>query len=226
MFYAGPTSGGAYITKATYSMAPPAIPCGYATDATQQEELALWIGAQESPTGKDVLQISFVQPLLNWAPNQQNTGCDTTADNWCITASTYHPEGQVSAGYKPVAPGTALDFEIAIDSASTNITQSVKSNGELISSQSDNPGLKLEVFYSGNECMLADCGTLDGYSWKDITVHLNQKDANFGNTLSLTGATSETGFTTSDGGKTWYAEEIKIGKDYFYTDNSEKECSA
>lgn len=73
MFYSGPTSGGAYITKATYSMAPPAIPCNYATGSNPQEELALWIGVQESPANKDVLQLSFVQPLLNWAPDQQMT---------------------------------------------------------------------------------------------------------------------------------------------------------
>ncbi|KAH7028612.1 hypothetical protein B0J12DRAFT_683201 [Macrophomina phaseolina] len=225
MFYSGPTSGGAYITKATYSMTPPAIPCGYATNANPQEELALWIGAQEDPTGKDVLKLSFVQPLLNWAPDQQMTGCDSTADNWCITASTYHPSGQVNAGYKPVAPNTALDFEIAVDEASTNITQKVWKGGELISSQSDNPGLKLAVFYSGNECYGADCGTLNGYSWSNITVTLNKADKNFGNTLSLTGATSD-GFTTSDGGVTWHAEEIRINEDYFYQDGSKKECSS
>ncbi|KAL1614862.1 hypothetical protein UCDDS831_g00206 [Diplodia seriata] len=225
MFYTGPTSGGAVITKATYTMAPPEIPCGYATGGSVNEELALWIGAQPNPTGKDVLQLSFVQPLINWAPDQQATGCDSTNENWCIAASAYHPSGQVSQTYQPVAPGTSLDFEIAVDEASTNITQKVWNGGKLISEQSDNPGMKLEVFYSGNECYGADCGTLQGYSWKNVTVHLDQADEAFGNTLSLTGASSD-GFSTSDGGKTWHADEIKINEDYFYQDGSKTECSS
>lgn len=73
MFYSGPTSNGAYITKATYSMVPPATPCGYHDGTKEQEELALWIGVQADPTGKDVMDMNLVQPLLNWAPDQSLT---------------------------------------------------------------------------------------------------------------------------------------------------------
>jgi hypothetical protein len=87
MFYTGPTSNGAYIVKATYSMAPPSTPCEYATSGGN-EELALWICIQDGPTGQDVFTENFVQPLLNWAPDQEVTGCSASSTEWCVTAST------------------------------------------------------------------------------------------------------------------------------------------
>lgn len=73
LFYSGPTSNGAYITNATYSLIPPSTPCGYTTGTTDHEELSVWIGVQADPTGKDVDDMNLVQPLLNWAPDQQTT---------------------------------------------------------------------------------------------------------------------------------------------------------
>jgi len=69
MFYLGPSTGGQYITKATYSMLPPAPPTDYLTTDENDRWLSLWIGVQEDSS--DVLNENFVQPLLNWAPNQE-----------------------------------------------------------------------------------------------------------------------------------------------------------
>ena len=71
MFYLGPTTGGQYITKATYSMVPPAPPTDYSTTDEDQTWLSLWIGVQADPTNEDVLDMNFVQPLLNWAPDNE-----------------------------------------------------------------------------------------------------------------------------------------------------------
>ncbi|GME64933.1 hypothetical protein GTA08_BOTSDO03764 [Neofusicoccum parvum] len=219
MFYSGPTSNGAYITKATYSMIPPSTPCGYHSGTTEQEELSLWIGVQADPTGKDVMDMNFVQPLLNWAPNQKVTGCETDSEHWCIAASTYTPSGQQGQSYKEIPTGSQLDFT----NSDSNVNQTVWIAGELISTQADSSGMKPSVFYSGNECSLYSCGTLNGYSWSNITLHLNEADEKYGNSFTLTNATS-TGATTSDGGKTWHIEEIKIAKDYLYVNGSQLEC--
>ncbi|KPM39005.1 hypothetical protein AK830_g7565 [Neonectria ditissima] len=221
MFYTGPTKSGVTITKATYSLTPPSVPCGYATSGGN-EELAFWIGIQDDPTGKDVAQENFVQPLLNWAPDQRLTGCKTDNTQWCIAASTYTPSGQLSQPYEPIAAGTRLDFELVVGSA---VTQTISSSGTVLSTQTNAAGMKPAVFYGSNECYLQTCGTLESYSWENITIHLSAADPDFGNTLSLTSATS-TGYKTTDGGKTWTNERITIEKDYLYTDNQEHECSS
>lgn len=66
-FYLGPTTGGQYITKATYSMVVPTPPTDYRKTDSADTWLSLWIGLQDNPNGRDVLQMDFVQPLLNWA---------------------------------------------------------------------------------------------------------------------------------------------------------------
>lgn len=70
-FYLGPTTGGQYITKATYSMVVPRTPSDYRQASSDQTWLSLWIGMQGNPTKANVLNMDFVQPLLNWAPNNQ-----------------------------------------------------------------------------------------------------------------------------------------------------------
>ena len=47
--------------------------------------------------------------------------------------------------------------------------------------------------------------------WFNITLVLNEADADFDKTMTLTGATS-TGMKTTDGGKTWTIEKIVIEK--------------
>ncbi|KAL1639219.1 hypothetical protein SLS58_008187 [Diplodia intermedia] len=201
MFYSGPTSN-AYITKATYSVVPPDAPCNYHT-GVPQEELSLWVGVQADPTNGDVMDMNLVQPLLNWAPNQT---------------------GQTGQTYQVVPTGSQLDFEISVNSETTKIDQKVWIAGELVSSQSDSAGMKPAVFYGANECVGYSCGTLKGYTWSNITVHLSAADENYGNTFSLSNATSS-GATTSDSGKTWHIDSIKFAKDYLYDDDSVQECS-
>lgn len=50
-------------------------------------------------------------PLLNWCADQKSCGCDAAADEWCVTASTYTPEGQTGNAYIPVPEDAKLDFE-------------------------------------------------------------------------------------------------------------------
>lgn len=71
-FYLGPTTGGQYITKATYSLVPPSPPTDYRRSNSENTWLSLWIGVQDNPnTSSNVLDMDFVQPLLNWGPDNQ-----------------------------------------------------------------------------------------------------------------------------------------------------------
>ena len=143
MFYSGPTSDDSiYITKATYSMKPPATPCNYKEGG--DEELTLWIGLQPNPANTDVLKLDFVQPLLDFSPNLKNMGCESVADDqWCVAASTYHPDDgtgnpyQKGQTYVPVPKGSTLDFEVKVDASTQEIVQTVSADGKVISTQSD-----------------------------------------------------------------------------------------
>ncbi|GKT96061.1 hypothetical protein Ct61P_13911 [Colletotrichum tofieldiae] len=68
MFYFGPTTGGQYITKATYNMEVPSPPTNWVKSDETQRWLSLWIGVQDNPSNGDVLNMNLVQPLLNWGP--------------------------------------------------------------------------------------------------------------------------------------------------------------
>ncbi|GAB1190933.1 hypothetical protein APSETT444_000101 [Aspergillus pseudonomiae] len=221
MFAVGPTTNNAQITKATYSLVPPGVPCG----TTQEKQndapwLSIWVGISASMSDQAA---DLFQPLLNWSPDQKSQACPATAEEWCVATSTYHLSGQVQQPYITVPDGSQLDFTITVDDK--KITQQVSVGGKQVSEQSDDKSINPTFLYSSNECYLGTCGTVAGYSWDKLTIHLSEADPNFGETLNLSNATSS-GFTTSDQGKTWYAESIKINEDYFYSDGSQKDCSA
>jgi hypothetical protein len=107
-FYLGPWTGGAYITKATYSLAAPSVITGYDTSDSSLW-VSIWVGVQQSDV--DVDNENLVQPLLNWCADQESCGCDASATEWCVAASTYTPEGQTGQAYVRVPSDAALDFE-------------------------------------------------------------------------------------------------------------------
>ncbi|KAK0661414.1 hypothetical protein DIS24_g2760 [Lasiodiplodia hormozganensis] len=222
MFALGPTSGDAYITKATWSVVPPSVPCGAKMENPNDPPfMSIWIGVTQTFTepGMDLFQ-----PLLNWSPDQESQVCAGSETEWCVAASTFTPNGQVQQAYEVVPDQAQLDFEIDVDDSHT-VSQKVFNNGKLVSQQSDRDanGKPPVILYSANECYLGTCGTLDGYTWDNVTIVLSTADKSFGDTLSLTGASGS--FTTDDG-KTWHTDSIKINKDYFYADGSKTECSA
>ncbi|KAE8354927.1 hypothetical protein BDV28DRAFT_155809 [Aspergillus coremiiformis] len=201
MFAIGPATNNAQITKATYSLIPPAVPCGaIQKKPTDAPWLSIWIGISASMSDQAA---DLFQPLLNWSPDQKSQACPATVKEWCVASSTYHL--------------------FTVDS--NKITQQISINGKQVSSQSDDQSINATYLYSSNECYLGTCGTLAGYSWDQLTIHLSKADPNFGHTLNLRKASSS-GLTTSDQGKTWFAQSIKIDEDYFYSDGSRKECSA
>ncbi|KAK7729240.1 hypothetical protein SLS53_009304 [Cytospora paraplurivora] len=219
-FYLGPWGNtDAYITKATYSLTAPSVVTDYDTSDSSLW-VAIWIGVQQSD--EDVDNENLVQPLLNWCIDQESCGCDASSTEWCVTASTYTPEGQTGQAYVTVPKGATLDFEIAVNSSTSYIDQKVWLNGELVSQQSDSPplttvlltakGMKPGVIYSANECSDSNCGTLAAYSWENLTLVFSEAVSDLNSYMSYDGASSD-GLTTSDGGITWVDAAIDMGKD-------------
>lgn len=208
-FYLGPWTGGAYISKATYSLAAPSVITDYDTSDSSLW-VSIWVGVQQSAV--DVDNENLVQPLLNWCVDQESCGCDASATEWCVAASTYTPEGQTGQAYVRVPSDAALEFEISVNSSTSMIDQKVWLNGELVSQQSDSKGLKPGVFYSANECSDSNCGTLASFSWTNITLVMSAAVTDLGDYMSYDGASSD-GLTSSDGGITWTVDAIAMGKD-------------
>ncbi|TDZ35283.1 hypothetical protein C8035_v009771 [Colletotrichum spinosum] len=221
MFNLGPANSA--ITKATYTLVAPSIPCGTVVDDKKaQPWMSIWVGVSQSLSDQGT---DLFQPLLNWAPNNAQEGCAASNSEWCVAASTYTSAGvQNAQEYVAIPSKSDVDFELVYDS-SKDVSQKVWINGALVSQQTDkdNNGKPPTYIYSSNECYKGTCGTVAAYSWSNLTVTLAEADANFGKTLQLTGATSS-GLKTSDNGKTWHAESIKINEDYFYADGSKKQC--
>lgn len=70
LFYLGPPSGNARITKATYSIVPPTVPTGVKVSDTDDEVwVSVWVGAS-STAGDD--NANLYQPLFNWSPDQES----------------------------------------------------------------------------------------------------------------------------------------------------------
>lgn len=68
------------------------------------------------------------------------------------------------------------------------------------------------VIYSANECSDSNCGTLAAFSWTNFTLVMSEAVTDLNSYLSYNVASSS-GLTTSDGGITWVADEINMGKD-------------
>ncbi|KAB2570659.1 hypothetical protein BFW01_g5740 [Lasiodiplodia theobromae] len=203
--YMGPTSGSTYLKKLTYSLVPPAVP----TDSSQSDAwLSIWVGISASQSDNS---IPLMQPLLNWAPDNAAQGCPADNDAWCVAASTLLPTGQTDEPYVAVPIGSTLDFEIETTSSGT-VSQKVSINGEVSSTiTNSNIGENPKWVIASNECYSNQCGSLDGYTWANMTITLSAAEESFGDSLSMTGATSD-GFTSSDNGLTWTGS-IKFNAD-------------
>lgn len=69
-FYSGPSSGNAHITKATWSLVPPAVPEGVTVeDESDQVWMSIWIGLSSTAGDENA---NLYQPLLNWSPDQES----------------------------------------------------------------------------------------------------------------------------------------------------------
>ncbi|KAJ6018513.1 hypothetical protein N7499_003290 [Penicillium canescens] len=208
LFYLGPPSGNSAITKATYSIVPPTVPSGAKASNTNDEVwVSVWVGAS-STAGDD--NANLYQPIFNWSLDQESQGCSASADEWCVATSTYTPSDQLCQAYVTVPNNTPVDFEIAVENG--KVVQTVTMDGKVVSKQSDALDSPLQYLYSTNECYTGsgNCGSLAGYYINNLTVTLSEADIRFDQAMALDGVTDDDGFTTSDGGLTWYTEWVKV----------------
>ncbi|KAK1624193.1 hypothetical protein BDP81DRAFT_464757 [Colletotrichum phormii] len=199
------------ITKATYFL-------HFSNDSRW---MAIWVGISHSISDQSN---NLYQPVMNWAPDNVANGCSASNNEWCVFASTFTGSTQIAQDPVAIPLKSDVDFELVYD-ASKGVTQKVWINGAMVSQQTDvdASGKTPTYIYSSNECYQGTCGTLAGYSWSNVTATLEKADKTFGGSLQLTGATS-TGIKTTDDGKTWHVDAIKINEDYFYSDGSKKQC--
>ncbi|PYI12559.1 hypothetical protein BO78DRAFT_424988 [Aspergillus sclerotiicarbonarius CBS 121057] len=196
-FYLGPPSS-ATITRAS---------CGYTADSNDEPWVSLWIGISNTESSATY---DLYQPLLNWAPDNESQGCDAPDDQWCVATSSYMNGNQVGQAYVTVPKDTQVDFETYVED--DKVYQVVTIDGKVVSKQSDalSEG-DVKYMISGDECYTGGgaCGTIEAYSYTNITVELSAKDESFGSTFAAYDG------ITSDGGKTWVASAIKIAGDAF-----------
>lgn len=69
LFYLGPPSGDSRITKATYSIEPPAVPSGAKASTNDEVWVSVWVGASSSAGSEDY---DLYQPLFNWSLDQES----------------------------------------------------------------------------------------------------------------------------------------------------------
>ncbi|PYH46637.1 uncharacterized protein BP01DRAFT_338176 [Aspergillus saccharolyticus JOP 1030-1] len=215
-FWMGPPASG-QITKATYSIAAPSVPQNATVkDSSDEVWTSIWIGVSATESGDTD---SLYQPLFNWSPDQESQGCSATAEEWCVAASTYTSSGQVGQAYVPVTEDAQVDFEIYVQD--NKVYQIVTMNGKVVSKQNDALTNPLQYLYASDECYTGSgtCGTLPSYSWNNITITLSEADQNFGGTLEMIGSMSSSGFSSSDGGKTWHADAVVFPTDDFTADS-------
>ncbi|KAJ5126136.1 hypothetical protein N7448_005448 [Penicillium atrosanguineum] len=206
LFYLGPPSGNAHITKATYSILPPATPLNATLSASDEPWVSVWVGTSSTAGSMDA---NLYQPLFNWAGNQESSGCSAGAKEWCVAASTYTPDGQVGSNYVRVPTKTLVDFEIAV--VDDNVVQTVTIQGKVVSKRSDALDASLRYLYSSNECYTGggSCGELNGYKIHNLAVTLSEADTDFASDMSLDGV-SDAGFKSTDGGITWESDYVQV----------------
>ncbi|KAG6365600.1 hypothetical protein INS49_007211 [Diaporthe citri] len=129
----------------------------------------------------------------------------------CVNASTFTGEEQVAQPYVPVPKASLLSFEIDT-TEDKKASQKIWIDGKLVSSQTDTMDGYPAYLYSSNECYKNQCGSINAYSWDNVTITLNEADESFGKAFQPTGASGS--FSTSDNGKTWTGT-VKIDADHF-----------
>ncbi|KAF7552846.1 hypothetical protein G7Z17_g4053 [Cylindrodendrum hubeiense] len=184
-FSLGPTNS--WIREATTTLVLPKVP------SPQLDRLALWPGMGTS--GGDLIQalaVSFSDP---------NANCGATAGQWYGT--------QLGGTQVPASAGDEVTMHYKYNDSTGKYDQTAALNGKVVSTLSTSSG-NAQGWGTAVECQDDACvGTVVAHKYTDTTIILNAIDTTFKDTLVLTEATSS-GFSTTDGGKTWTVDTINI----------------
>ncbi|KAI9931989.1 hypothetical protein ASPWEDRAFT_171883 [Aspergillus wentii DTO 134E9] len=191
-FSFGPASS--WIREANTTIVLPEAP------SPQQDRLALWPGMGTS--GGDLIQalaVSFSDPEAN---------CGAKAGQWCTWASTLQGT-QLGGKQVPASVGDRVTMHYEYNDSTSKYDQTVSINGEVVSTLSTSSG-HAQGWGTAVECQDDACkSTAAAHKYLSTTIVLEEADSSFGDTLAMNEATSS-GFSSSDGGKTWEVETISI----------------
>ncbi|KAF4301801.1 hypothetical protein GTA08_BOTSDO09902 [Botryosphaeria dothidea] len=171
-----------YIVEAETTLYPGKTP------DPQQDRMVLWPGM-----GTDNGQL--VQSIVS-SSTETATQCGGKSGEWCVFASTYTGETQLSGDAKPLTATQGVKINYKYDDASGNYTQTVSINGTVVSTLS------------------TASGKAQGWAYQNTIIKLAEADSVFKGTLTTNLATAGE-LTTSDGGKTWTVDKISIQQSSF-----------
>ncbi|KAL4801835.1 hypothetical protein BDV18DRAFT_164648 [Aspergillus unguis] len=195
-FSLGPTQS--WIREANTTLVLPKVPA-------MADRLALWPGMGTS--GGDLIQalaVSFSDP---------NANCGGSEGQWCAWASTLQ-DTQLGGKEVPANEGDELNMHYVYNDSTGKYDQTVSINGEVVSSLSTSSG-QAQGWGTAVECQDDACtDTVAAHQYLSTTIILDSEDTSFKDTLVLTDATSS-GFSSSDGGKTWTVDTISIQEHTF-----------
>ncbi|KAL3479595.1 hypothetical protein BJX99DRAFT_221906 [Aspergillus californicus] len=190
-FSLGPTSS--WIREANTTLVLPDTP-------GLLDRLALWPGMGTS--GGDLIQalaVSFADP---------NANCGASEGQWCTWASTLQ-DTQLGGDQVPASPGDKVTMHYVYNDSTGEYDQTVSINGEVVSTLSTSSG-QAQGWGTAVECQDDACkSTVAAHQYLSTTITLDSEDTSFGDTLAINEADSS-GFSTSDGGKTWAVSTVNI----------------
>ncbi|KAF2162456.1 hypothetical protein M409DRAFT_27080 [Zasmidium cellare ATCC 36951] len=201
-FSSGPVANGAYIIDAISTLVVPEGNSPFAGD------FSLWCGMGTSAG-------DLIQSIVNRTPNNSpgtNTPCETvtTSTEWCGFAYTLFESGEQDISTQArINTGDHVQFHYIYNSGTGNYTQYLSQNGNVVSTLSTSDG-QAQGWGTATECADDNCGTFPAHQWINTVITLSSADPGYGSTQGQSGGTTNSGFTTSDGGVSWEVSTINI----------------
>ncbi|GAB7354929.1 hypothetical protein MBLNU459_g5553t1 [Dothideomycetes sp. NU459] len=196
-FSTGPVSSTSWIRESNTTLVLPAVP------SPAVDRLALWPGMGTS--NGDLVQalaVSFSDPASN---------CGAKAGQWCLTDAL---GTQLGGTMVPADEGDHILIHYKYNDSTSKTDQTVSINGDLVSTLSTSSG-HAQGWGTAVECQDDACSsTVPAHEYLDTVILLDSADADYSSTLGLTDATTS-GFSSSDGGKTWKVTTISIEEHTF-----------
>ncbi|TLD15308.1 hypothetical protein E2P81_ATG09788 [Venturia nashicola] len=175
-----------------------------APSSPAQVRLAIWPGLDTS--NGDLIQpiiVSSSEPLYT-------SGCKNSAANkWCVFASTLHNMRQITGPQAPLDGKDALRMKIKYNVETKKYDQTLRINDKVVSTLSTSSG-KATGFYMQTECQGTYKGIVSAHSYYNTTIVLESPDPKWGLRPTRILRSSAEIATTSDMGKTWFWQEIRL----------------
>ncbi|RDI86812.1 hypothetical protein Vi05172_g3231 [Venturia inaequalis] len=166
-----------------------------------QRRLAIW-------PGLDTSNGDLIQPIIVSSNEPQYTR-NSAANQWCVFASTLHERRQINGAQAPLDGKDALRMKIKYNVETKMYDQTLWINGKVVSTLSTASG-KANGFYMQTECQGSHKGVVSAHSYYNTTIVLEVPEPMWGSRPTRIIKSSADPATTSDMGKTWFWQEIRL----------------